>query len=180
MFEFILASALGDLEPYIPTIVLALVSLFLVGADLIKGRNVYREEKKRKEKAVIDEYQKGCDIQEEFKSLHDRFDDLDKRLIAMEGKISSAESRLDDLTSSDMHDIKCWIVDQYQKYYVEQGWIDAFHADTIDRRYEDYLKEGGNSYIETLMNRLHTLPMDPPEDKKGGQKNESDGTSNSN
>ena len=93
-----------------------------------------------------------------------------KKLTDMESRMFTAEQRLHDLTQSDMHDIKCWIVDQYQKFYVEQGWIDAFHADTIDRRYEDYLKEGGNSYIETLIERLHTLPMDPPADKKGGDK----------
>ena len=60
-----------------------------------------------------------------------------------------------------MHDIKAWIVEQYHKFYTNQGWIDAFSAETIDIRYEDYLKEGGNSYVENLIAQLHTLSMDP-------------------
>jgi hypothetical protein len=76
--------------------------------------------------------------------------------------MASAEETLKNLTISDMNDIKAWIVDQYHKFYTEQGWIDAFNADTLDKRYEDYKKEGGNSYIDTLMERLHSLPMDPP------------------
>ena len=74
-----------------------------------------------------------------------------------------AEERLNDLTVSDMHDIKAWIVEQYHRFYGQQGWIDAFSAETIDRRYMDYVKEGGNSYVENLINQLHTLPMDPKE-----------------
>lgn len=154
------------LAPYLPTIVLVLIAGFLVVVDLIKGRNVIKEEKKKKKQEIIDEHEAQCSIQDEFKSLHSRFDDIDKKLADMESRMAVAENRLSDLTQSDMHDIKCWIVDQYQKFYVEQGWIDAFHADTIDRRYEDYLKEGGNSYIETLIDRLHTLPMDPKKEKE--------------
>ena len=158
------------LAPYLPTIVLVLIAGFLVVVDLIKGRNVIKEEKKKKKQEIIDEHEAQCSIQDEFKALHSRFDDIDKKLTDMESRMAVAENRLSDLTQSDMHDIKCWIVDQYQKFYVEQGWIDAFHADTIDRRYEDYLKEGGNSYIETLIDRLHTLPMDPKKEKEKEKK----------
>lgn len=158
------------LAPYLPTIILVLIAGFLVVVDLIKGRNVITDERKRKKQEIINEHEEKCSIQEEFKALHGRFDDIDNQLTDMSKRMKSAETRLDDLTKSDMHDIKCWIVDQYQKFYVEQGWIDAFHAETIDRRYEDYLNEGGNSYIKTLIERLHTLPMDPPADKKGGDK----------
>lgn len=163
------------LAPYLPTIVLVLIAGFLIVVDLIKGKNVIKDEQKRKKKEIIDEHEEKCSIQEEFKSLHSRFDDIDNTLNDMGKRMQAAETRLDDLTKSDMHDIKCWIVDQYQKFYVEQGWIDAFHAETIDRRYEDYLKEGGNSYIETLIDRLHTLPMDPPAEMRGGNRNEQNG-----
>lgn len=157
---------LDVLAPYLPAIVIVLIAAFIFGADLIKSKNVYKDERKRQKQKIIDEHDAELSIQEEFKALHSRFDDIDAKLASMDKRMGFAENRLDDLTSSDMHDIKCWIVDQYQKYFVEQGWIDAFHAETIERRYEDYRKEGGNSYIEELMFRLRSLPMDPPADKK--------------
>jgi hypothetical protein len=154
------------LAPYLPTIVLVVIAAFMIGADLIKSKNVYREERNRQRQEIIDEHEEQCSIQDEFNALHEKLDLLSIVLENMSNRMENAESRLDDLTKSDMHDTKGWIVDQYQKYFVEQGWIDAFHAEIIDRRYEDYVKEGGNSYIETLMNRLHSLPMDPPADQK--------------
>lgn len=153
------------LAPYLPTIVLALLGAFFIVADLIKGKNVIKEDRKQKKQEIIDAYEEKNSILEELKSMHDRFDSLEKKIDGLGDRISKAEARLDDLTKSDMHDIKGWIVDQYQRFYIDQGWIDAFHAEIIDKRYEDYKKEGGNSYIETLIERLHSLPMDPPEKK---------------
>ena len=92
------------------------------------------------------------DMQTSLTQLHNKVDDRDKRL-------EKIEKRLDDLTESDKNDIKSWITEQYQKFYVNQGWIDAYSADTIDHRYSDYKKEGGNSFIDQLIERLHTLPI---------------------
>lgn len=157
---------LNVLAPYLPVIAVVLIAAFVLVADLIKSKNVYKDEQKRYRQKIINEHEEERSIQEEFKSLHKKLDTVSNLLEKMDTRIANTENRLDDLTKSDMHDTKGWIVDQYQKYFVEQGWIDAFHAEIIDRRYGDYLKEGGNSYIEELINRLHSLPMDPPENQK--------------
>ena len=115
---------------------------------------------------AIEEHQKEFDMQAEFSALHERFNQIDKKLNQLEKRMETAEIRLEDLTISDMHDIKSWIVDQYHKFYVDQGWIDAFNAEIIERRFKDYQKEGGNSYIQVLIDRLHELPMDPPQRKE--------------
>lgn len=153
------------LAPYLPTIVLVLLAAFFIGADLIKGKNVYKEEKKKKKQEIIDEHEEKCSIQDEFKALHSRFDEIDRRLAALEERMGTAEERLNTLTESDMNDIKSWIVEQYHKFYGHQGWIDAYSADTIERRFGDYQAEGGNSYVHNLVNQLRTLPMDPDEKK---------------
>lgn len=151
----------------LPTVILIVVALFFCATEVIKAVRVWKEEHKKHVDGEIQRQQNEVNIEEEFKKLHERFDQIDKRLDDLETRMTNAEARLGDLTVSDMNDIKSWIVDQYHKFYVEQGWIDAFNADTIDKRYADYKKEGGNSYICTLIERLHSLPMDPPPaDKK--------------
>lgn len=145
----------------LPTVILVIVAIFICGAELIKAKRVWKEEKQNVIDEAVEEKQQEINLQAEFERLHDRFDAIEQRLDGLEERMAAAEERLLDLTISDMHDIKAWIVEQYQKFFVHQGWIDAFSAETIDRRYSDYKKEGGNSYIKNLIDQLHTLSMDP-------------------
>lgn len=152
-----------ELMKNLPSVLLVVIAIIICGADLIKAIRVWKEERKNRRTEIINEYQEEVNLIEEFRKLHARFDQIDQRLSALEGRMDDAEERLFDLTVSDMHDIKAWIVEQYHRFYGQQGWIDAFSAETIDRRYADYIKEGGNSYVENLITQLHTLPMDPKE-----------------
>lgn len=138
----------------LPTIILVALAGIICGAELIKALKVWREEHDRRvgQRQAAQEHESST--QATLELILQRLDDISARLAA-------AEQRLQDLTESDMHDIKAWIVEQYHKFYNNQGWIDAFSAETIDKRYEDYLKEGGNSYVENLIAQLHSLSMDP-------------------
>jgi predicted nucleic acid-binding Zn-ribbon protein len=146
----------------LPVSIVFIIAVIICGAELIKAIMVWRDARKKRNQAIIDEHQRELDIMEEFKKLHERLDGIEETITDLTTRMASAEETLKNLTISDMNDIKAWIVDQYHKFYTEQGWTDAFNADTLDKRYEDYKKEGGNSYIDTLMERLHSLPMDPP------------------
>jgi len=146
----------------LPIVILVTLAIIICGAELIKSIRVWKEEHDKRINKKVEEKQEKIDMQSEFNSLHTKLDEVIKILDSTVERMASAEQKLKDLTVSDMHDIKAWIVEQYRIYFIEQGWIDAFHAETIDRRYEDYKKEGGNSYIKVLIDRLHSLPMDPP------------------
>ena len=145
----------------LPMVILIIIALFFCTIEVVKGVQFFKELKNKKVNEVVEERQQAINIQEEFNKLHERFDEIQDELKTVKERLASAEQQLKDLTISDMHDIKSWIVEQYHKFYVQQGWIDAFSAETIDRRYSDYKKEGGNSYIKTLIDQLHTLSMDP-------------------
>ena len=145
----------------LPTIILITIAVIICGAELIKAIRVWREERDRRVNAQIESQNQEQCQQNAIQELNNKMDLILSTLGAIEGRLKQTEARLDKLTESDMHDIKAWIVDQYHKFYVNQGWIDAFSAETLDRRYEDYKEEGGNSYIDTLMAQLHTLTMDP-------------------
>lgn len=145
----------------LPMVILIIIALFFCAIEIIKGIQFFKELKNKTVNEAVEERQQEIDIQAEFNKLHERFDEIQDELKTVKERLAAAEQQLKDLTISDMHDIKSWIVEQYHKFYVQQGWIDAFSAETIDRRYSDYKKEGGNSYIKTLIDQLHTLSMDP-------------------
>ena len=148
----------------LPLAILLVLAIIICGADLIKAIKVWKEHKDEKINKQIESCNKETELINTLTSLQNKLNDIEEKLTNQNERFTSIETRLDDLTESDMHDIKSWIVDQYHKFYNEQGYIDAFSADTIEHRYNDYKKEGGNSYIDTLMDRLHSLPMDAPAD----------------
>lgn len=149
----------------LPLVLLLTLAVIICGADLIKaGREWKSVAQKRAEKKTQEALEEKelkdtlIELKTLTKSLSDKFDQ--QNLLTKE-RIDKLDEKIADLTESDMHDIKAWIVEKYHEFYINKGWIDAFSADTIDHRYMDYLKEGGNSYVEALINQLHSLPMDP-------------------
>ena len=139
--------------------------MLFCGAEIIKAVKVFREENGRRVNNQIQARDQETSQQNAFTEMNRKIDLILSRLNSIEDRLNQTDERIKDLTISDMHDIKGWIVEQYHKFYNEQGWIDAFSAETIDRRFNDYKKEGGNSYIQELVDRLHDLPMDPPRNK---------------
>ena len=60
-------------------------------------------------------------------------------------------------------DIKSWITEKHHFYCFEKKWIDDYSMDCIEKRYGHYKDEGGNSFIEELINELRSLPKIPPQ-----------------
>lgn len=77
--------------------------------------------------------------------------------------VKKLTEKVDMLIDSDKDDIKAYITDKYHHYVYTQKWIDDYTLDCIARRFEHYQNEGGNSFIETLMKELRTLPKQPPQ-----------------
>lgn len=75
--------------------------------------------------------------------------------------VNNLSKRIDKLTESDMHDIKQFIVREYHYFVEQKKWIDDYSLDTILLRYADYKQEGGNSYIEMLIDEIKKLPKHP-------------------
>ena len=71
--------------------------------------------------------------------------------------------KIDMLIDSDKDDIKSYITRQHHYFCYQVGWIDDFSLDCLERRYEHYAEEGGNSFIEGFMNELRALPKQTPQ-----------------
>ena len=146
----------------LPTVILILAAVIFIAVDVIKAKNVIRAEFDEKINKKVAEQQGETDIQNEFKLLHDRFDQLTEKLATVESRSDVTEQKLAGLIESDKNNIKSWIVEEHFKYVVSQGWIDYYHLDVIEHRYADYKREGGNTYIDSLMEAIRGLPMEPP------------------
>ena len=96
-----------------------------------------------------------------YKKLDNKMDLIAK---TMKEKVDKLDARLAQLTESDKHDIKGWIVEKHH-HYIKKGWVDDFTMDTLERRFSDYVAEDGNSYIAGLMSELRALPHFPPEEE---------------
>lgn len=72
-------------------------------------------------------------------------------------KVENISARLDLLTESDKDDIRGWIVERYHYYKNIDIPIDSFTMDTIEKRYQHYRDEGGNSYIKNIMEELRDM-----------------------
>lgn len=62
------------------------------------------------------------------------------------------------LIDSDRDDIKAFITEKHHFYCYQQGWIDDFNMECLEKRYEHYADEGGNSFIGGFMKELRKLP----------------------
>lgn len=79
-------------------------------------------------------------------------------------EIEGFKQKLEMIIASDKDDIKSWITEKHHFFYYEKKWIDDYTMDCIEKRFRHYQDEGGNSFIEELMNELRSLPKTPPQD----------------
>lgn len=76
-------------------------------------------------------------------------------------KLNDLAAKIDMLIDSDKDDIKSYITREHHHFCYEQGWIDDFSLDCIERRYQHYQDQGGNSFIGAFMKELRALPKQP-------------------
>ena len=91
-----------------------------------------------------------------MKNLSDNQQQADKTLQDLSIKI-------DMLIDSDKDAIKSYITREHHYFCYQIGWIDDFSLDCLERRYQHYYDEGGNSFIQGFMDELRALPKQGPE-----------------
>ena len=68
--------------------------------------------------------------------------------------------KIDILIKSDRDDIKAYITREHHYFVYQKGWIDDY---SLERRYNHYVEEKGNSFIEGLMREIRRLPKKGPD-----------------
>lgn len=139
----------------IKTIFIVALLLFFAIKEIIQTIDYFKKRKKNEYKEIsgndkrLEELEKGR--QENRKSIENISCD-----------IQTVKQSVELLIESDKNDIKAWITEKHH-YFIRQGWIDDYSLDCIERRFKCYQREGGNSYVEELVNEIRKLQHFPPE-----------------
>lgn len=73
-------------------------------------------------------------------------------------EIKALKTSMQSLIESDKDDIKSWITSQHHYFCYELKHIDDYSLDCLEKRYAHYKAEGGNSFVEDLMEEMRNLP----------------------
>ena len=87
--------------------------------------------------------------------------ELHQEIAAVAKQVSSLTGKIDILVESDKDDIKAFITREYHYFCEQKGWIDDYSMDCIEKRYNHYVEENGNSFVGQLMTALRALPRKP-------------------
>ena len=101
--------------------------------------------------------------EEKGKSLDDTLSKIIESQEQLSKEMKKINSTIEILIHSDKDDIKSFIVKEHHHFCYNQGWIDDYSMDVIEKRFKHYQDEGGNSYIEELMKDLRQLEHRPPQ-----------------
>ena len=159
----------------IKELVLILVSAFLLIKFIIKERKESLDflsnwTKKRNEVKLLEKKleksteQLAQDIEMLKEDREERRALLRDTARQLLDKIDTLQQDVQLLKDSDKDDIKSYITSEFYRFS-QQGWIDSFSLDCLERRYDHYIKEDGNSFIKSLMQRIRKLPIKEQEKK---------------
>lgn len=78
---------------------------------------------------------------------------------ALSDKVDGISAQVETLFNSDRDDIKAWITEKHHYFCYKLGYIDDFNLNCIEKRYEHYKEENGNSFVADLMADIRRLPI---------------------
>lgn len=107
--------------------------------------------------------------QDEKETLEERIEALEKSQKEISETLKTLKENIDMLIQSDKDAIKAYITQEHHYYCYKIGWIDDYTLDCMERRFDHYVEEKGNSFIESLMDEVRALPKKPMQENKESQ-----------
>ena len=106
---------------------------------------------KKRTKKAIEQSEKP----EQLKKITERHE---QELKEIHQELNTLNKSIELLIESDKDDIKHSITKEHHYFCYNLNSIDDYSLDCIERRYSHYKEEGGNSFIDILMQDLRNLP----------------------
>ena len=88
-----------------------------------------------------------------------------RELQGIREQLNSLKNSINLLLQSDKDDIKDSITKDHHYFCYKLGCIDDYSLDCIERRYSHYKDEGGNSFVQLLMEEIRALPKQLDKEK---------------
>lgn len=178
MLELLTTYEISDILIFIVILALA-AKEFISFIDWIKKKvDSFKQEEilDQKEQDKIDSYDAKLKANsDKILSLENRMSGLEQRIEKTEKEFQTflkQQNEINDnlqalvkkvniLLESDKEDIKAYVTEKHH-FYIHRGWIDDFTLECIEKRFQCYKEEDGNSFVENLVNDLRRLPRQPP------------------
>lgn len=157
MAELFETYTVGEIISFVVTFALAtkgLVTFWDWAVDRIK-RSFHKENQKEKEMQTLEE---------KIERNEQKIMEVSEKQLENKEALDKVAKSVDLLIQSDKDSIKSYITKEHHYYCYKQKWIDDYTLDCIEKRYSHYREEGGNSFIEDLMEELRELPKQPPQE----------------
>lgn len=145
----------------IPQIILFIAALIFIVKGVQDTIDFFKNKYNQKFNKDYDAKAKEIRLEEFYEMAGEQHKEVMLEMEKVSESVDHLSQRIDRLTESDMHDIKQFIVREYHYFVEQKKWIDDYSLDTILLRYADYKQEGGNSYIEMLIDEIKKLPKHP-------------------
>lgn len=134
----------------IKTIFTILLLAFFAIIEIMRGIDYLRNKGKNKIKQLQQEKQRISTLEELEQNNEDSIQQV-------KTDIEEIKQNVNLLIDSDKDDIRAWITDKYH-YFIKLKYIDDFTLDCLERRFKSYKQEGGNTYVDSMMEELRRLP----------------------
>lgn len=145
----------------IPQIILFIAALIFIIKGVQDTIDFFKNKYSQKFNKDYETKTKEIRLEEFYEMAGEQHKEVMMEIEKVSESVDHLSQRIDRLTESDMHDIKQFIVREYHYFVEQKKWIDDYSLDTILLRYADYKQEGGNSYIEMLIDEIKKLPKHP-------------------
>ena len=145
----------------IPQIILFIAALIFIVKGVQDTIDFFKNKYNQKFNKDYDTKTKEIRLEEFYEMAGEQHKEVMMEMEKVSESVDHLSKRIDKLTESDMHDIKQFIVREYHYFVEQKKWIDDYSLDTILLRYADYKQEGGNSYIEMLIDEIKKSPKHP-------------------
>ena len=157
MVDLLEVYSLSDIAMFTVLLALAIrgaVSFYDWLWDRIK-RKTDKDYKSKEERTALE-----AEIHD-LEKFYSEKDKVDKGFERNEQQYQELRQQINLLIHSDVVNIRCQITDKYHQF-MEQGWIDDRSMMCLEDIYDIYSQEGGNHFVESLMEELRTLPKTAP------------------
>lgn len=143
--------------------------------DIVDDDSDEEEQKDEKSSQVTEILQMLSELKEELSSVkeqqiilsgnQDRFqkeiESIASELVDSKDKMNQIFDSQEFLMMADKEDKKAYITREYNHFYVQLQKIDLYSKETIEKIYEIYLKENGDTFVAGMMTSIRSLPVVP-------------------
>jgi DNA-binding protein YbaB len=157
------------LDAVAPGMSLFLSVIIVCGGAILTCYKVLKKEIKKHDEEIAEKIRDRAseeefknqmkELAEDFKEMKNNMNDMHSEIMEMKTDIYN---NLNMVIESDKESNRLSIVSSYYDA-MEKGYIEVYLLQALEYRYERYLDENGDSFIENLMVELRKLPHEPPE-----------------